>query len=876
MITKPFTIPVVRIWCVHLICLWGASGMADAQALNYVGDIQPLLENRCYRCHGPEKRKGGLRLDMKAAVWQGGDSGDAAIVPGEADQSLLFRLVSSKDDQERMPPANAKEAPLTDDELGMLRRWINAGADWPETGSSVILAEPGELKVTEEDRQHWAFRPLTDPMPPSPQEKSWQQTPVDAFILHVQEAKQVTPSQPADARTLIRRLYLDLIGLPPSPEEMSDWTRRIDQSSTEVELLVESLLHSPHYGERWGRHWLDVARYADSNGMELDADRPNAYRYRDFVIRAMNDDLSFDEFVRWQLAGDEIAPGHPDAIAATGFLAAGVNTILPDKQMVEEKLRNRANELDDIVSTTGQAMLGLTLACCRCHDHKYDPVSSRDYYRLIRVFTSGDRAEVPLVSPEEAERHQQMVADWKKSYDEAVRERDQWLKNARKPVEDQLRRERIESLDISDAEKQVLLGSSEEPTAKKLAERFKKQLSLSDSDYVAALPEQSQQRWKAFNQHISEIKKHEPDPLPLAYAFSDFGPEPEETWFFERGNFMARNEQMDLGFLTVLTSGKTAKAYWNEAKANPLRDDSTYQRRALAEWMTDLDHGAGALLARVMVNRVWQRHFGEGLVRTPSDFGTRGERPTHPELLDWLATEFVRSGWSIKHLHRLMLNSATYQQSSGYRPAMASIDLENRLWWRQLPARLEAEALRDAMLSVAGQLNLEAFGPSFKPPIQQEAMQARNVRNPYPKDAKDTARTRRRSVYMFHKRVVQYPLMQAFDAPDAQQSCGRRMNTTVAPQALALLNDPFVRLRAGDLAERIREEVGDDREAQVKRAFELALNRAPQAAESNEATAFLAQQTDERAHRGESSASLAVLTDFCHALFGLNEFIYVD
>ena len=866
----------VLVLCGLLVHLWGSLCIADTQQLDYLRDIQPLLEERCYRCHGAEKRKGGLRLDIKAGVWQGGDSGEAAVVPGYADRSPVFRLVSSKDDQERMPPSNAKEAPLTSIELELLRNWIEAGADWPESDALVVDADPGELIVTEEDRQHWAFRPLSDPVPPTPQGERWQQTPVDAFILLALEENQLTPSQPAEDRTLVRRLYLDLIGLPPSPEEMADWIQRIHQSSTGLEELVESLLHSPHYGERWGRHWLDVARYADSNGMELDADRPNAYRYRDFVIRAMNDDMPFDEFVRWQLAGDEIAPDHPGAIAATGFLAAGVNTILPDKQMVEEKLRNRANELDDIVSTTGQAMLGLTLACCRCHDHKYDPVTSRDYYRLTRVFTSGDRAEVPLVSPEEAEQHRREVADWQTSYDEAVKERDQWLKEARKPVEERLRRERITSLEISDNEKQMLLESSREPSVKKLTERYKKQLAISDSDYVAALPEQRRQRWKAFNQHISDIKKREPSPLPLAYAFSDFGPEPEETWFFERGNFMVRNERMDFGFLTVLTSGKNAEAYWDEAKADRLRDDSTYQRRALAEWMTDLDHGAGALLARVMVNRVWQRHFGEGLVRTPSDFGTRGERPTHPELLDWLASEFVRSGWSIKHLHRLILNSATYQQASGYRPAMASIDLENRFWWRQLPARLEAEALRDAMLSVAGSLNLEAFGPSFKPPIQQEAMQARNVRNPYPKDAKDTARTRRRSVYMFHKRVVQYPLMQAFDAPDAQQSCGRRMNTTVAPQALALLNDPFVRLRASDLAGRIQEEAGNDREAQVDRAFELTLNRAPEAAERAEATGFLSQQTDERARRGESNASLAALTDFCHALFGLNEFIYVD
>ena len=292
--------------------------------------------------------------------------------------------------------------------------------------------------------------------------------------------------------------------------------------------------------------------------------------------------------------------------------------------------------------------------------------------------------------------------------------------------------------------------------------------------------------------------------------------------------------------------------------------------------MTDLDQGAGALLARVMVNRVWQHHFGEGLVRTPSDFGSRGERPSHPALLEWLATEFVQSGWSIKRLHRLILNSATYQQASDYDEAMAARDPENRLLWRQHPVRLEAEMLRDAMLLTSGTLNRQLYGPSFKPPIQHEAIQARNVRNPYPKDAKDAPETRRRTIYMFHKRVVQYPLMQAFDAPDAQQSCGRRMNTTVAPQALAILNDPFVRLRASDLAKRIRDLVGDKRGAQVNLAFLLALSREPEHEERLHAIRFIEQQVEVRRQRGESNGELVALTDFCHSLYGLNEFIYVD
>lgn len=848
-----------------------------AARVDFARDIQPLLAESCLKCHGPEKEKGGLRLDLKAAVFHGGESGQPGIVPGNPGQSRLFQMVSTTKEDERMPP---KGEPLTPDQIALLQRWIAEGAEWPEEATTIPRPGRVAMTVTDADRQHWSFRPLQTGQPPEPKDSSWARSPVDRFIRTAQEARSLSPSAPADSRTLVRRLYFDLVGLPPTPEEMDGWVRRLDLSRESVGALVEELLASPHYGERWARHWLDVARYADSNGMEGDRDRLTAYHFRDFVIRALNSDMPYDQFVRWQLAGDEFAPEKPDAIAATGFLAVGVNAALPEKLLEEEQLRNRADELDDMVSTTSQALLGLTLACARCHDHKYDPLPTRDYYRLMRVFNGGDRAEVPLASPAEVKAKKAALSQWQNEHEAAVKERDQWLKRAREPIAARLRSERIASLPITDEEKLLLSEKPADPAAKKLEERFKKNLRIEDADFVAALSASEQARWRELDGHVTTLLKRKPAPLPTAFAFADFSSEPAETWFFERGDFMARREKMDLGFLTVLTGDKSAQDYWHSAQQARLREDSTQQRRALAEWTTDLEQGAGTLLARVIVNRVWQHHFGEGLVRTASDFGTRGESPTHPELLEWLAGELVRNGWSVKHLHRLILQSATYQQGSRFDHEKARTDPDNRLLWRQHPVRLEAEVLRDSMLLVAGTLNPAMFGPAFKPPIPAEALQARNVKDPYPKDAKDTPETRRRTIYMFHKRVSQYPLMQAFDAPDAQVSCGRRMNTTVAPQALAILNDPFVRLRAGELARRLETEAGSEISAQVRRAYQLCLGREPDPGESASTGAFLAQQIVARAEREtkRSKAELQrlALTDFCQTLFGLNEFIYVD
>ncbi len=857
---------------------------SDAAAVDFRRDIGPILQQHCVKCHGSEKQQGGLRLDSRELAIRGGDSGEPAIVKLNATSSQLIRRVTATDRNERMPPEGD---PLSAVQIELLRRWIDGGAVWPATDAPVA-ATPLELVVTQEDRQHWAFLPLQKVPVPEVQNLEWVRNEIDQFVLRGLQAAGLQPNSPADSRTLIRRVYFDLIGLPPELRQDAGGLQEVrlgmelDSSAVSSglsEQVIAQLLQSSHYGERWARHWLDVVRYADSNGQEGDADRPHAWRYRDFVIRAFNDDLPFDEFVRWQLAGDELAPERPDAIAATGFIVAGNSTQL-NVPMEEEKLRNRANELDDMVSTTGQAFLGMTLGCCRCHDHKYDPIPSRDYYRMMRIFNSGDRRDVPLAAPAAVREHQQRLAAWQVTHDEVVRRRDDWLQEARRPVAEQLRLAKINALDLDDEQKQLLISKSELQEAKQLAERHRRQLSVSAAEHVAALPEPEQQKWRELDAAVSVVDGQKPAELPLGFAFADFSAEAPESWFFERGDFLARREKMSLGFLTVLTGEKTAADYWERACEQRQRDDSTQQRSALAAWMTDVEHGAGALLARVLVNRVWQQHFGEGLVRTPNDFGTRGERPSHPELLEWLAAEFVHSGWSIRHLQQLIVSSGTYQQSSVFDAAKAMVDPENRLLWRFVPRRLEAEALRDATLAAAGTLNTEMYGPGFRPPIAVEAMQARNVKSPYPRDIEDRPENRRRSVYLFHKRVVQYPLMQAFDAPDAQVSCGQRTNTTVAPQALALLNDPFVRLRAQEMSARLEAECGEEPEARVRRAFQLTLARDPGADELTAACAFVAEQAASRRQRaGEGSAEQAdgtAWTDFCQALFGLNEFIYVD
>ncbi|QDT03703.1 Planctomycete cytochrome C [Rubripirellula lacrimiformis] len=736
--------------------------------VDFVRQIQPILRENCYECHAGTTEEGGLNLGIQAKTILGGDS-EAAIVPGVSDDSLLIELVSGGDEDRMMPPDGNK--PLTEQQIGLLRAWIDQGAHWPDD-ANVVDPKLDRAKI------HWAFQRLEQTKAPELRpDDNWSKGPIDRFVLRRLDGAGLRPSQPADARKLVRRLYFDLTGLPPTTEQTIRFIRSHSKDPDKaVQNLVDQLLDSPRHGERWGRHWLDVARYADSDGQEADMDRPHAYHYRDFVIQAFNDDMPYDKFVRWQIAGDEFEPNDDVAVSATGFLTSGPAFKLPDSFLESERLANRYNEMDDVISTLGSGLLGITVACARCHDHKYDAFSAKEYYQLMGVFHSGDRVSAKLPSGKDG------------------------------------------------------------------------------------------------------------------FFFQDFDAKRQTTWLFRRSDFYDREIEVGIGFPAMLSSGPAADDYWQKAKeayGEIGEARSTLQRRALADWITDTKQGGGALLARVIVNRVWHHHFGKGLVRTTSDFGVNGDTPSHPQLLEYLTNDFINSGWKIKSLHRNILTSAVWQQASTQDAADQrgpEIDPANDLLWRMIPQRLEAEAMRDAMLAVSDTLNLQAGGPGFKPYISPEANLARNIQGEgYPKDAKDDATTRRRSVYMFHKRLIPYPMFQAFDRPDLMTTCDRRQNTTVAPQAMVILNDRFVRTVAGDFANRlVKTQPGESISAKsdlrpiIEQAFEISFARRPTEREIATSIQFIEAQTKARTARSEQDPPIEALTDFCQSLFGLNEFIYID
>src|SRR5262245_2094131 len=860
-----------------------AQGADSSAKIDFDRDVRPLLAGHCVKCHGPEKQQGGVRLDQRATQLRPADSGSRPVVPGRPADSEMIRRLEASDASERMPP---DADPLKGEQIAILRAWIEQGAVMPEAvmpkgGAPGAAAQSSESRremvVTDDDRRHWSYLPLSEVPLPAVRNIDWGRTPVDRFILAAQEAKGLAPAIPADPAVLIRRVYFDLLGLPPSPADVQAFVA--DRSPAAYEALVDRLLASPQYGERWGRHWLDLARYADSDGLETDRDRPTAFHYRDFVIRALNADFSFQTFARWQLAGDEYEPDNPLALAATGFLTGAPCEMLM-VPMEEEKLRLRFNELDDMAVTTVSAFLGLTLGCARCHDHKFDAIPTRDYYRIQCAFTTTSRADVLLAPRDEAARYRAQEADWNQHFKAADTKLKDWLAAEQKPHTTALRNAKIDALTISDDDKKILKVSPDSEMGKKLAKQLEKVLVISEKEYRAVFTDEQRRRWDELQADVTAIERTKPPSPPQALAITDTKSQAEPTWLLERGDFYAKKAPVELGFLSVMTGARSPNDYVVSARNESPSSGSTLQRRALAEWVTDTEHGAGALLARVIVNRVWQHHFGEGLVRTTGDFGVRGERPTHPELLEWLAVELVNGSWHLKSLHRLILTSSVYRQRAAFDSASAQIDPENRLLWRRRPQRLEAEILRDAILAVSGTLNPELFGPAFKPPIPAEAIVARNTKNPYPKDARDMPATRRRSVYMFHKRVTQHPFLQAFDEPDSAVSCSRRNTTTVAPQALALLNDAFVRDRAADFARRLLTEAGSGDRDCIDRAFWVALSRAPTTEERAAALEFLEHQRGSRGGRERSVSTDALqhaaLTDFCQALFSLNEFIYVD
>jgi hypothetical protein len=722
--------------------------------------IRPVLAGRCWKCHGGDKARGGLRLDSREALLEGGDHGPA-IVPGDPEKSLLIQAIRHAHDEIKMPPKQR----LPDAVVADFAAWVKGGATWPKAAP---VARSGDRAPTGAKRL-WAFEPVRKSLPP-PDPDGWAANPVDRFIRARLRQQGFQPAGPADRRTLIRRATFDLTGLPPTPAEVDAFLA--DRSPDAWARVVDRLLASPHYGERWGRHWLDVVRYADTGGFEGDYFYPSAYRYRDYVIRSFNSDKPFDRFLQEQVAGDELWPGDPEAVRATALYCVG--PAMSESAMIANQLEYEW--LTDAADTTGAAFLGLTFGCARCHDHKYDPITQKDYFGLQAMFADSDR-----------------------------------------PFPDKIRLSRIKALNglLSDA-----------PVPKEL---------LKDPRCTVHTEEQT-------GFHLF----HRPEPMTVRRL--------------QRGELSKPRETVEPAFPAALLPAKRPPDFSEVPPAQ--------RRAALARWLTSPEN---PLTARVLVNRVWGWHFGQPIVRTPNDFGTQGEPPTHPELLDWLARDFMDHGWSLKHLHRVILLSSTYQMGSVADRRGLRADPENRLLWHFPRRRLEGEAIRDTMLACAGTLNPKPYGPPVVPPLSQEELTGLFDARGKWKVTKDPAEHTRRSAYVLVRRTFLYPMFAAFDAPEVMTSCPRRLPTVVPTQALTLLNSPLAREQAAAFARRLLRECGDHPDEVVSRAWRLAFARPVTRAESERALAFLRKRT--AALEEDRQAALAEL---CLALFNANEFVYVD
>lgn len=696
----------------------------------------------------------------------------------------------------------------------------------------------------------WSLKPVTPPTPPPVTNQSWIRNPIDQFVLARLEANGLEPSPKASRQTLSRRLYFNLTGLPPTPEEMQEFVN--DDSDSAYEHLVDRLLASSRYGEHWARHWLDVIRYSDSNGFDWDEFRRNAWRFRDYTIRAFNTDKPFDRFIIEQIAGDELLDGPPqtlaeqDALIATTYLRLGPQD--NSASLFDEQARSRAELMFDLVETTGAAFLGLTMSCSRCHDHKFDPISQADYYRMRAFFEPVEYAnELPIDLAHE----QRAIVAHNKSIDQQI----QPIQAARDALLAAVR----DRLRVSFSN-QLSLERSQDPIEKEPGSQEndsdRKKPDPTDEEVQKALTPEQKKTVDYLAQQIDELRRKKKS-FTFALLMTDRAGEPPATHVLYAGNHKDPREIVVPGFLSVLNP--------NPARIiKPPNGKTTGRRMALAEWIAS---EANPLTARVFVNRVWQAHFGQGLVTTPNDFGLAGAPPSHPELLDWLASEFVRGGWSIKRLHRLIVTSATFQQSSGVNPQMATRDAANELLWRQNLKRLSAEQLRDSLLAVAGSLRQTAGGPPVWPELPAEILaanpallddNAEKIKGWYPSPPPERPV---RSIYLIQKRTVRVPFMETFDLPENSTSCPRRGESIVAPQALALLNNPMPLEAARNLAERIEQESSNAPAARVQRLFELALQRPPNAHELRDCADFLEEHS---------------LTELCRVMINLNEFIYLD
>ena len=688
--------------------------------------------------------------------------------------------------------------------------------------------------------KYWAFQKVNKPQVPSVS-GSWTRTPIDSFILSALDAKKLTPSSGLDRIRLIRRVTFDLIGLPPTPAEVQAFLR--DRSPDAYEKVVDRLLASPHYGERWAEKWLDVVRYADTNGFEIDADRPQAWRYRDYVINAFNGDKPYDTFIREQIAGDEMFPGNKEALVATGYLRAGQEHIVEGN--IDPEV-SREEVLTEIATSVGQTFLGLTVNCARCHNHKFDPILQADYYRLQAIFAGASGREVEIATPEEKTAWE--AAD--KAYKERLKPVKDALDQLAKPYEDRIVAENLAKLDPKLQEAWNTPKDKRTAEQKVLAKNAKSQVEPTWDVVVAAMTPEDRERRAKLREQLHQVEATEPDPLPKAYAYVNNKEPAPQAYVLRMGDPKNRMDPVGPAVPRVI------KATYE------IPGESIGRRTALANWLAS---GDNPLTARVMVNRIWQFRMGTGIVRTPNDFGVMGGRPSNPELLDWLAAEFVAQKWSVKAIDRLIVTSSVYRQSGVTDKTREAIDPDNNLYWRMNRKRMEGETLRDAILSVSGSLNPKLGGRPVRIPIEKEVYDL--IFTEHERDGlwpvnPDKSVQNRRSVYLYNKRSVRLPLLTAFDQPDAITSCPVRPVSTHPLQALSLFNSDFMQEQSEAFAHRLATECKNNRSCEVKTAWSLALSRAPSPAEQKLTKGFFA--------KGGS------LADMCLALFNRNEFVYVQ
>jgi hypothetical protein len=942
--------------------------------------IRPVLVEHCYKCHSADALKADnlqseLLLDTREGIRKGGESGPT-VVPGDVKASALIAAI--RHETFEMPPKSKLPKAVIDDFV----KWVESGAVDPRDGKKVEIVRKGVDVAA--GKKFWSFQPLSEAGPPKAKNTTWAKNEVDQFILARQEAAGISANTMAERRTFIRRAYFDLWGLPPDPEDVKAFVS--DDSPVAYGQLIDRLLEGQHYGERWARHWLDLARFAESNGYAFDKDRPAAYHYRDFVIKALNADMPYDQFVKLQVAGDQINPLDFDAQSATGFIAAGPFT---SQQTQKERERSRYEQLDDIVATLGTSMLGLTIGCARCHNHKFDPIGDHDYYRLTASFAETGFQDYDWDPDPEGTRKAKAAFDaehkpfldaraklekevlpgrldeWLKtksklpraeklsvwhtigpfpaaSYDAAFKQAFAPQKKAEldKPVGElkwsakpEWKDETVHNtltgnnsanylyrtievaskvvIDVSfgcDDGIVVFLNGKQilsKPTMGGAApdqHLVKLNLTTGRNDLLVkivngggpsgfyfsakgvATPKNVQDilnlevakwtdpqrqvvlKWFAprdpeWFQLDREEKEHlakapKPDITKIFSARKNgatynFGADTRKVYFLARGNSNVKTGLARPGFLRVLMEGEHQENKWLTDEPTTEKPATIHPRVALGEWLTDTEAGAGNLLARVIVNRLWQHHLGTGIVNTPSDFGNQGTRPTHPQLLDYLARQLIQNGWKLKPIHRLIMTSATYQQSGTVNDDAVNIDPANELWWRRPPGRLEAEIIRDNLFTVSGSLDMTMHGPG-----------SLDQANP------------RRSVYLKVMRGNLIPILQLFDAPDAIQSIGNRDVTTVPPQALAMMNSPFVRTIADKFAARISSDKDLATEDIVERAYWLALSRPPEPDEVERMAAFLNSQT--QSYGNDDKAKTTALADYCQIMLCLNEFVIVD